>query len=364
MAGGRLDLLDLARGVAAISVLVYHSRNFVGVQLLPAAYLAVDLFFVLSGFVIAHNYDRKIAQGMSLGQFMTQRMIRLYPCYVLAFALAFTLGAVRLSRAAGYVDSGGLALAGLFNLLMLPAWFRPYGVPETFPFNGASWSLFFELVANVAYCSLYRWLNGAVLLAVIAISAAALVIGTLHYGVIDGGMLTSNFVMGLPRVTFSFFAGVAIRRYLYGVLRPRPAAWIAAPAMFLLLLCFQFGAAGSLALVQQLSIVLALFPSLVVILSCACAGPAIGAVSRWAGNASYPVYILQTPLFLLFAAVPEVLFHTKAAAWVPYIGVVLILVTVGASLAVDHYFDTPVRRVFRRRAAYRAPLAGAIEGAQ
>jgi peptidoglycan/LPS O-acetylase OafA/YrhL len=94
----RFEMLDLLRGIAALAVLIYHSDNFLGIQLLPNAYLAVDLFFMLSGFVIAHNYDPKIGSGMTLKEFMLHRGIRLFPCYWLALAIGVTLGSARLIR--------------------------------------------------------------------------------------------------------------------------------------------------------------------------------------------------------------------------------------------------------------------------
>src|SRR3569832_284109 len=74
--------LNLAaiRGVAAISVMLYHFSPFLADgKVLPSSYLAVDLFFLLSGFVIAHAYDRKIENGMGFGTFVAIRLIRLYP---------------------------------------------------------------------------------------------------------------------------------------------------------------------------------------------------------------------------------------------------------------------------------------------
>ncbi|TIW52974.1 MAG: acyltransferase, partial [Mesorhizobium sp.] len=72
--------LDALRGVAAISVMLYHFSPFIADgKVLPSSYLAVDLFFLLSGFVIAHAYDRKIESGMGFGTF---RLIRLYPLYL------------------------------------------------------------------------------------------------------------------------------------------------------------------------------------------------------------------------------------------------------------------------------------------
>src|SRR5271167_916141 len=92
--GQRFLMLDLMRGIAAMSVLVYHTGNMLNFQM-PSAYLAVDLFFLLSGFVIAHNYDRKIGAGMSLTEFMVQRLIRLYPCLLLTLLLGVLIFCLR-----------------------------------------------------------------------------------------------------------------------------------------------------------------------------------------------------------------------------------------------------------------------------
>jgi peptidoglycan/LPS O-acetylase OafA/YrhL len=62
--------LDAMRGIAAVSVVFYHAGIHSGLPLLPHAYLAVDLFFVLSGFVIAHAYEEKLHHGMTVGKFM------------------------------------------------------------------------------------------------------------------------------------------------------------------------------------------------------------------------------------------------------------------------------------------------------
>ncbi|TIU60051.1 MAG: acyltransferase, partial [Mesorhizobium sp.] len=82
--------LDAIRGVAAISVMLYHFSPFLADgKVLPSSYLAVDLFFLLSGFVIAHAYDRKIENGMGSGSFVAIRLIRLYPLYLAGTLLGF-----------------------------------------------------------------------------------------------------------------------------------------------------------------------------------------------------------------------------------------------------------------------------------
>ena len=72
--------LDAMRGVAAICVMLYHYSPFLSAsKVLPSAYLAVDMFFLLSGFIIAHAYRARLLAGMSLGKFAVVRIIRLYP---------------------------------------------------------------------------------------------------------------------------------------------------------------------------------------------------------------------------------------------------------------------------------------------
>src|SRR5580692_3274314 len=75
----RLVALDGARGLSALAVAFFHfDRN-----VWPAhGYLAVDLFFLLSGYVIAGAYETRLQRGSGLGWFFGVRMARLYPIYL------------------------------------------------------------------------------------------------------------------------------------------------------------------------------------------------------------------------------------------------------------------------------------------
>ena len=78
----RFLTLDALRGVGAIAVMAGHAGIVLGAYMPPFMYLAVDMFFVLSGFVLAHAYDRKFAEGLSVGAFLKARIARLYPIYL------------------------------------------------------------------------------------------------------------------------------------------------------------------------------------------------------------------------------------------------------------------------------------------
>src|SRR5205085_12699808 len=79
--------LDGLRGIAALAIVLRHCDGFFGADVLPGSYLAVDLFFVLSGFVIAFAYEDRLASGLSAWRFAWVRVVRLYPLYVLGIAL-------------------------------------------------------------------------------------------------------------------------------------------------------------------------------------------------------------------------------------------------------------------------------------
>jgi peptidoglycan/LPS O-acetylase OafA/YrhL len=352
-------MLDLLRGIAALAVLLYHSGMFLGFNVLPNAYLAVDMFFMLSGFVIAHNYDAKIARGMTIKEFMLHRYIRLYPCYGLAFFLGLVLGGARLIRNAGYVDGVGLFGAALPNLFMLPSVTSIYGEYGMYPFNGSSWSLLYELIANVLYWLSHRFLTGSRLIVVLIASAVGFIFAARHVGTVDLGMRTSDAILGLPRVTFTFFIGLAIRRYLHGALRVQLRHLGIAMAVLTLIgtFCVSDLLGVSHRLVGELTAILVVYPILLLAVSNTTVGTKLSPICRFAGDTSYPVYIMQTPMFFLVAAIPQIFFHKTALDWVPTIGIVEVLFIVIFAWYVDRYYDLPLRRVLKTHLLASKPLA-------
>jgi peptidoglycan/LPS O-acetylase OafA/YrhL len=348
---GRLESLDLLRGIAAASVLFYHSESFLGAQLLPRAYLAVDLFFVLSGFVIAQNYDRRFATGMTVGQFMVQRLIRLYPCYLLALVAGFALASIRMIRDHGYVDVSGLTIAAALNLFILPAVNPLYHSVTLFPFNGASWSIFFELVANLIYGMCFRFLSGPLLALLALLGATGLIVGATMSGSVDLGMRPSDLMFGMPRVLFSFFVGVALRRYLTTSEPARSGNALrisVLSAMLVTLFCAGAFVPKRWSAMADLVVVLLLMPPLVAAASRTTVHGLARRISILAGNSSYPVYLLQTPFFLLFAALVEALLHTKSSTLRPWVGILIIVTVVVVGVIVDKYYELPLRSGIKR----------------
>jgi len=231
---GRFSALDLFRGLAALAVVAFHVPLPEGaLSMAPRGYLAVDLFFVLSGFVLAHAYGEQLARGGGMRQFLVQRLIRLYPLYLIALVSGALLLLNRLvldgMPALSYTRwAQGLAA----NLFFLPA-----PIDETqasaalFPSLFVAWSLMWELAANLLFALLAPWLGKRTLAAAMIGGLVPMVAIAASAGTLNGGAEWPALWNGGARVLWSFFAGVALFR-----LHQRLAWRLAAPDWLLALL--------------------------------------------------------------------------------------------------------------------------------
>jgi len=188
--GSRFAFLDGMRGIAALFILTRHTHAYWTFSF-HRSYLAVDLFFILSGFVIAHAYDSKIStKRISVAGFTLSRIIRLYPIYFLSVIIA---AAAMLSQATFFgvrpaASISNIALMILFTFAFLPSHFLPAD-SHMFPLNYPYWSLFFELVANAIYVTIHRYLSAAVLSIIIALSLAYTFRSAIKHGNLDTGYI-------------------------------------------------------------------------------------------------------------------------------------------------------------------------------
>lgn len=303
----RFVTLDALRGVAAIGVMLYHSMP--GSPLvIPGGYLAVDLFFVLSGFVIALTYEDRLREGMGPREFLTVRAIRLWPMLLAGAVL-------------GIVFYGGHA--GM--LFLLPSPFSD----TLYPSNPPLWSLLLETIAYFGFAMFaYRLRTGGViLLAVISgLTLAAFAVlgsGRLH----DFGAFWSTMPEGLARVGFSFAAGMLIYRLRKrdGLRRsPDRRAWLLVAAlagvMFFMPRSGQLG--GLLA-------ILLVFPGLLWLASkWELPVPRIGVTL---GALSYPLYCIHMPILTLASGYGL----SRLLTWA---------LLIAASLLLDRWWDRPARR--------------------
>jgi peptidoglycan/LPS O-acetylase OafA/YrhL len=198
------------RGLAAFSVVVYHLQR----PYAPLAYVAVDFFFVLSGFVIARAYSENLAGGMPLRAFMKARYARLYPLFLLGtlYGLVQLLAHWKSSN-----DSVGDLLASLIStLFMLPSpSFLTRSATDLwplYPLNGPAWSLFWELLVNLVFALVLFRMRTRHLALIAAVSLACLVASVSIHKSLDLGWEWRSVDGGLARVFFSFVVGMIIFR--------------------------------------------------------------------------------------------------------------------------------------------------------
>ena len=306
------DILDGLRGVAALIVIVYHVFECFDWTPLPHGYLAVDFFFVLSGFVIGYAYDDRWQKGLSLGGFFRRRLIRLHPMVVLGALIGMVCFLLQGSTTwkGDSIPFRLVMVALLFNMCMLPmsvgARADVRGNGELFPLNGPHWSLFFEYVGNVLYALLLRRLPTKVLAVVSAVTGCLLVGISVNDGYLGTGwtMAEGGFFTGMVRMLFPYSMGMLMaRRFTAG--RIRNAFWKCSAvllAVACLPLLFAQLPAWANGLYDALCVVLA-FPVLVWMGASACEnGTVTEHVSRFLGRLSYPLYAVHYPLMYLFYA--------------------------------------------------------------
>jgi peptidoglycan/LPS O-acetylase OafA/YrhL len=340
--------LNTLRGLAALSVAAFHAPVLFGLKgLLPHAYLAVDVFFVISGFVMAHVYACRIEQGLTFQRFAQLRLARLYPLYAVAMLAGFCFLMLKISQGFGVFRPEMFSALGL-NLAMLPApmaeRFHPDG--GAFPFATPAWSIFWEIVM----CGLFfvwsrRGGRGAWLIAAVAGVALAAVAG--HFGSLDGGWTWNTFWIGGLRALFAFSAGVAVQHLVRQRLaddKPAPKALVlAARISGLAALAYVAAGARTDGLIEL---------ACVVLVAPLCVGVCALSRSAWlenrlgdlVGAASYSIYMLHPILVEVSMAALNRL-PSLTPLQHRLFGVAWMVGTVAASYVCWRLFETPARRL-------------------
>ena len=340
----RFLLLDGLRGLAAFAVILDHTPANVLGDLVPGRYLAVDFFFVLSGFVLAHAYGKRLEGGWSVLSFMRARIIRLYPLYLAGLLIGLMLAAAMVLRGWDATPLEQVAVMAVFGLLFLPAPpLYDFGGGHLFPFNGPSWSLFFELVANFIYGLIARVLGWKLLSTILIVGAVAVAFTVTRHPDVGGpGWLWGHFDAALARVVFDFFMGVALFRMRDRFRFPVLPAIIPALA-FLAVIAAPIPAEWR-APYDALAAIL-LMPVLVAFASEAKVNAAVGKVCIGLGALSYAVYALHVPLLNLINAAAQMA-HIELPALV-VVGLIVLVAGVTAAL-LNRIYDGPARRWLNR----------------
>ena len=322
------------RGMAALFVVLFHVSKVYPLANVRGGYLAVDMFFALSGFVIARSNDARFKTGMTATEFMCSRLVRLYPLYfvgILLGSLALLLEP-NLSSAPTETWLGAI----LPNLLMLPSFYVLDG-PRLFATNEPAWSLFCEFwIANLLYALLWKRISPRSICVVILLSLLALICVELHFYTIDVGSLRGNTVGGLARVAFSFSVGIALWRiYLVHQSPFSLPPWVIL-TMLAMLLSLPLPNNDLMRLVHELVCVAAGFPALIYL----GAGAKTGCVqiSAMTGGLSYALYITHVPLLLIWSTFVPTQTDWSFAEVLSYLSAAIVL-----AITLDRTFDPYIR---------------------
>ncbi|WP_277600615.1 acyltransferase family protein [Altericroceibacterium xinjiangense] len=343
----RFTGLDLLRGLAAMAILIYHFPwHAGGTQPLPRAYLAVDVFFVLSGFVIAHSYQPRLNTGMTFRAFCLARAIRLYPLYAAATLLAaayFLSPIVQGKEGGGTLTEWIGSVATAIAFLPTP---QEWSLDPASPFalNLAAWSLFWELVINVLFALVALRLGTRLFPAFLLLGAAGLVWYAQQAGSGSVGWEWTTFWGGGARALFGFFAGWALHRSRESRPAPRLPGWMLGAVLVASFL------PGARAVPWQYDVIcqMALYPAIVWLGAEAVSGPGVRAGGNFLAYVSYPVYVLHIPLMtVLIILLDKATGQPIGEFPIPHLALYLTFVIITSWIAA-RWLDEPARKWLRR----------------
>ena len=370
----RYEILDGLRGVAALIVVAFHlfetySKGPV-FQILNHGYLAVDFFFVLSGFVIGYAYDDRWNR-MSTWGFFKRRLVRLHPMLIMGTligAALFYFGDAPLFPYVMQTPWWKMLLITLMGCLMLPT--PPSmdirGWSEVNSLNGASWSLMWEYIANILYALIIRHFSKLMLIVFVVLSAfltidVALnldVFGLLEvrsyaqYTVIGGfGLSADQLYIGAARLFYPFFAGLLISRMGKTVKIERGGFWWCSLLIAVILVVphiggmehrWMDGAYNALA-------ILVLFPLIVMMgAGSTVTGKRSTAVCKFLGEISYPIYITHYPW--IYVHMKWAATHQDAPLGTHIcVAVGLFVLIIAIAYATLRLYDEPVREWLKEK---------------
>lgn len=329
--GVRFELLDGLRGIAAVVVLFAHASGHAqGTQYFQKKYLAVYFFFMLSGFVVACAYDKRMQAGMSAGQFYLRRAIRLYPLIV-AGTVICVLYLIALNS--GFRADPNKYAAVFFSLLALPFKYSSFN-SAAFAVNPPEWSLFYELMAYAVYGAVAARLRTWHLVLGAIVSLALFAFGAYLYYGRPMGLIAHVFTASAP-----FTIGIILWRiYEANTFRlPSVPFWLLA-----LILIAPCALPDSFDRGFDALIVAAVFP-FVILAGAAHGDKDSGPLKRLLGDLSYPVYILHWPIV---AVMPILLLGRVNLLMVSIFACAATIVFAWAAFT---FYDVPVRAWLARK---------------
>lgn len=362
------DLLDGLRGVAALMVIWYHVfEGFAfasnsAIETLNHGYLAVDFFFILSGFVIGYAYDDRWGKSLTMKDFFKRRLIRLHPMVIMGAvlgAITFCIqGSVQWDGT--HIAISMIMLSLLCTIFFIPAMpgvgYEVRGNGEMFPLNGPCWSLFFEYIGNILYALFIRRLSNKALTVFVVLLGVALaafaVFNVSTYGNIGVGWTLEgvNFLGGSLRMLFPFSLGMLMSRN-FKPMKVKGAFWICTIALIALFSVPYLEGLEPLCMngVYEAFCVIVAFP---IILWIGASGTTTDKQStkicKFLGDISYTVYVIHYPLMYLFYAwLIENQLYTLGETW--HVALCVFILSIILAYLCLKLYDEPIRKYLAKR---------------
>jgi peptidoglycan/LPS O-acetylase OafA/YrhL len=356
------EILDGLRGVAAILVVTFHVfETFNGGsrfnQIINHGYLAVDFFFLLSGFVVAYAYDDRWGK-MTTWDFYKRRLIRLQPMVIMGSIIGALLFYFQACGTFPLINETPLwkmllVMVVGFTLIPLTPAMDIRGWNEMHPLDGPGWSLFFEYIANILYAVIFRKSSKTVLAVFVLLFAGLLV----HYlvtgpqGDVIGGWSVDKIQLpiGFTRMLYPFFAGMLLSRY-GKLIRIKGAFWICSLLLVIIFSIPRIGGTENLWMngLYESFCIIVLFP---LIVSIGAGGSLNGKqatrTNKFLADISYPLYITHYPLIYTYIAWVE---NKKVPIkdGLP-VGALLLITSIAIAYACLKLYDEPVRNWLTKR---------------
>ena len=358
------EILDGLRGVAALLVVLFHvfevhSHGDHSKQIINHGYLAVDFFFLLSGYVISYAYDDRWGK-MTLKDFFKRRIIRLHPMIIIGSIIGAILFYFQNSQGLGWgsiheVPVWKMLLVMLIGFTLIPVGkgLDIRGWSEMHPLNGPAWSLFYEYIANIVYALVLRRLS-KIILAILVLVAAGV---TIHYaltntnGDIIGGWSvdSTQLRIGFTRLAFPFLAGMLLAKT--AKLYYTKHAFLSASLLLVVLFSIpRLGGSENLWMngLYECFCLIIMFP-LIVWLGAGgkVNGKKASKICKFLGDISYPIYITHFPIVYVYMAWVTNNNLSLEQSW--HIGLLCAIIAIIVAYISMRFYDIPVREWLRKR---------------
>lgn len=355
-------ILDGLRGVAALLVVWYHifeGYAFAGGTMITTVnhgYLAVDFFFMLSGFVVSYAYDDRLGKSLTLKNFFKRRLIRLHPMVVMGAIVGLIAYCIQgcVQWDGTQVSVTNILISLLLGMLLIPVFpgaaHDVRGNGEMFPLNGPGWSLFFEYIGNILYALFIRRFSNKVLIFWTIFTGVGLgmfsIFDVAGYGSIGIGwtMDAVNFFGGLFRMIFPFSMGMLLARN-FRPLKIKGAFWICSLILAVLFhVPYIEGTSFHFNGLFEFITIAGIFPVVLLLGASGTTTDKITAkISKFLGEISFPLYMVHYPvMYLFYAWLIDKKLYTLGETW--QVALLVIAGSVMLAYLCLKLYDEPVRK--------------------